>query len=194
MGLWSRLNQFYPVWLEAVIVALLVASFSFPLANYGDMPARIPTHFDVSGLPDAWSDKTPSAVLLGSLIAAVSYGGLTLLSWWVAVVDDPKKVINASKQRLAAMSKERAEQIRRVTLTFLFAIKFLLVAMLAYLSYAQTEVALGARESLGWPFTALAALLLVVCGFLTWRVLALVYGPERSGCGRAPVPRPPRRS
>ncbi|MBC7347181.1 MAG: DUF1648 domain-containing protein [Clostridia bacterium] len=190
MGLWSRLSQFYPVWLEPVLGLLIFFSFWYPLAQYPEMPARIPIHFGFSGLPDAWTDKNLGALLLGPLIAAISYGGMTFLSCWIALVDDPKKVINASEKRLAAMSEARAEEVRRATLVFLFGIKLVLVAMLAYLSYGETMVALGAWEGLGWPSTALVALLLGLCGFFTWRILVLVYGPEKYACGQRPGGRP----
>lgn len=186
MGLWSRLNQFYPVWLEAVLVALLVLAFRFPLAHYAAMPPRVPTHYGFSGLPDAWADKNLGIFLLGPLMAVVTYFLLTILSCWMVLVDDPKKVINAPKQRLAAMSEERAERVRRATLAFLFAIKFVLVAMLTYSSYAETMVALGRWERLGWPSTALVVLLLALCGLSTWRIIVLVYGPEQRNYGKAP--------
>lgn len=97
----------------------------------------------------------------------------------MALVDDPKKTINASKQQLARMSAERAELIRRLSLVFLFVVKAVLVGMFAYLSYGQTKVALGEWRGLGWPMWVFFAALMGVSAAFTWQLLRLVYRPEK---------------
>lgn len=179
MGLWRRLGQFYPVWLELFLLGLIAFSLWYPVVHYPEMPLRIPTHFGASGLPDAWSNKNLGALLLLPLLSAVAYANLTFLSCWMALVDDPKKTINAPKQQLARMSAERAELIRRLSLVFLFVVKAVLVGMLAYLSYGQTRVALGEWRGLGWLMWVFFAALMGVSAAFTWQLLRLVYRPEK---------------
>lgn len=55
-------------WIGPVVIALMVA---FALAVYGRLPERIPTHFDLSGEPDDWTDRFPGAFLMPALAAGV---------------------------------------------------------------------------------------------------------------------------
>lgn len=55
-------------WIGPVVIALMVA---FALAVYGRLPEQIPTHFDLSGEPDDWSDRFPGAFGMPALAAGV---------------------------------------------------------------------------------------------------------------------------
>lgn len=55
-------------WIGPVVIALMVA---FALAVYGRLPEQIPTHFDLSGEPDDWSDRFPGAFVMPALAAGV---------------------------------------------------------------------------------------------------------------------------
>jgi uncharacterized membrane protein len=43
---------------EAICLAGLAAAFGEVIANWSDLPARVPRHFGISGLPDGWGAKT----------------------------------------------------------------------------------------------------------------------------------------
>lgn len=174
----QQLTQSYLAWIEPLLLATVIFSFWYPLAHYADMPARIPTHFGISGLPDAWAYKNLGALLLGPLILALTYAGQTFLYYWIATTDDPKKLINAPKQRLDMMSTERAELARQTSLAFLLVLKVVMVAMLAYLSYAQTNTALGHWPGLGWLPAAFLAALIIVSAAFTWQLFRLIYCTE----------------
>jgi uncharacterized membrane protein len=55
-------------WIGPVVIALMVA---FALAVYGRLPEQIPTHFDLSGEPDDWTDRFPGAFVMPALAAGV---------------------------------------------------------------------------------------------------------------------------
>jgi len=55
-------------WIGPMVIALMVA---FALAVYGRLPEQIPTHFDLSGTPDDWTDRVPGAFLMPALAAGV---------------------------------------------------------------------------------------------------------------------------
>jgi len=55
-------------WIGLVMIALMVA---FALAVYGRLPEQIPTHFDLSGEPDDWTDRFPGAFVMPALAAGV---------------------------------------------------------------------------------------------------------------------------
>ena len=43
--------------LTALNIALVIAMIAGSVLAYPELPARIPTHFDISGRADAWSDR-----------------------------------------------------------------------------------------------------------------------------------------
>ena len=55
-------------WIGPVVIALMVA---FALAVYGRLPEQIPTHFDLSGEPDDWTDRFPGAFVMPAMAAGV---------------------------------------------------------------------------------------------------------------------------
>ncbi|MGB9920832.1 MAG: DUF1648 domain-containing protein [Moorellales bacterium] len=170
-----RLARYYPLWLELILVYLVFLSFWYPVTHYAEMPQRIPTHFGASGQPDAWADKSWASVLTLPLILAGVYAGLTGLAGYMAGVKDPKKLINVSPKQLEKITPERAEAIRRTVIRFLMGEKSLLVAMLSYLSYAETMTALGRWAGLGWVAWLFVAALVGSSAFLTAYVLGQVY-------------------
>ncbi len=174
--MWEKINKYYPAWWELLLLFLLFLSFWYPYVHYAEMPARIPTHFGASGLPDAWSPKNPANVFLAPVIMAVIYCFTTGLTLWMASVSDPKKIINASRRELERMSPERAELIRRVTLQGLFATKALIVGMAAYLAWASTQVALGKMAGLGWFMWVFVVGIMVASLYLTVRTIKLTLG------------------
>jgi uncharacterized membrane protein len=55
-------------WIGPVVIALMVA---FALAVYGRLPEQIPTHFDLSGEPDDWTDRFPGAFVMPAMAVGV---------------------------------------------------------------------------------------------------------------------------
>lgn len=82
--------------LHALNALLLVALFVYPILHYDELPDRIPQHFDASGAPDAWTEKTPFSVLLTPLIAlgcvALCYGSAWFIPRRPDLVNVPGKV------------------------------------------------------------------------------------------------------
>ena len=84
-----------------IILALVFMAFSlcYPWVNYDRLPERIPTHFDLTGEPDAWSEKSLGQLLLGPLITNVTWLMMVLVVWWMLKVEDPRRVINGPKEK-----------------------------------------------------------------------------------------------
>jgi immunity protein, SdpI family len=73
---------------DAVSLALLVATFGVTAAVYPSLPARIPTHFDLHGVPNGWMSRSVGAWLLPLVVLAVAallrFGAAILPSAWRA--------------------------------------------------------------------------------------------------------------
>lgn len=173
-NVWQKLAEHYPLWWEWVVLILIVFSFWYPAAHYAELPAQIPTHFGASGLPDAWSPKSPVSVYLAPLILVGTYILMTALNVWFALAPDPRKLINLPKKRLEKMTPEQVESIRGETIKGLFVLKFLLAAMSADLSYESTRVALGLQNGLNpvWLWSFFGAIMIYSLYF-TVRLLKL---------------------
>lgn len=176
--MWKRLNRFYPILLEVVLVVLIVLSFWYPLVHLSEMPARIPSHFGPSGLPDAWQVKSMWSILTLPIIIASIYLGMGAITLYLTLVSDAKKVINLPRNQLERMSVDRAELIRLITVRYLFAIKALVVVMQVYLSVGQTRVSLGLAQGLGWPMWLFFFGILALCGIMTVRLMLLMPSKE----------------
>lgn len=172
-SIWEKLNRCYPVWWEWVVLALIIFSFWYPAVHYAELPAQIPTHFGGSGLPDGWGNKNWINVYIVPLIMAVTSLGMTLITLWITVTEDPKKLINLPKKRLEQMTPAQMEEIRLATVKGLFVTKAVIVAMSAYLSYMSIQVALGMAKGLSWGIWFFVAALIGYSIYLTIQLLNL---------------------
>lgn len=168
--------------LMAVVVLLLAvatasASLAYAWLHYGDMPDRVPMHFDWRGEPDAWAERSfLHAMLLPSvsLITALMMGGVTLL------------VANARLSVRSDSGRSQRAQLafRRAVVGYLGLLTLLTVAMLAVGTVSSIEVALGRRAALHPAFMVLG----LGIGLVT--ILGVVYLAFRYGQGGARIEHP----
>ncbi|MGI6553129.1 MAG: DUF1648 domain-containing protein [Bacillota bacterium] len=159
-----------------IILALVFMAFSlyYPWVNYDRLPERIPTHFDLTGEPDAWSEKSLGQLLLGPLITNVTWLMMVLVVWWMLKVEDPRRVINGPKEKIKKMSRERAEEVRRIAVFHMLLIMLLVSMLIMNVSIGQVQVALGYRENIGPGILLLVALLLAEAFYVSWKCIGLV--------------------
>ncbi len=162
-------------WLMIILIIFCIGlSFYLPLVNYDLLPDPIPTHFNIYGEPDGWSSKSLINVLLGPIILSATLILMLPLTWWMAKVEDPKKIINTSKQKLEKMTIETAEEIRRITILHLLIILLLTALLILMITFNQVMVALGQAISLGSGILTIVLLLMFDCFYLTWKVMRLM--------------------
>ena len=132
----SKLN-----WLEA---ALLVAPFLALAFYWNDLPARVPTHWNIRGEIDGWSSKTPGVFLI-PLINLGMVALLRALPWL-----DPKL-------RRSADAQGRMLPTLRV-------IRLALLALLDAIFYVQIAVSLGRNINGGRVLIACTLVFLAILG------------------------------
>jgi uncharacterized membrane protein len=73
---------------DALAVAFIVATFGTTAALYPSLPARIPVHFDVHGVPNGWMSRAAGAWLLPFVMLGVAvllrFGAVLLPPAWRA--------------------------------------------------------------------------------------------------------------
>jgi uncharacterized membrane protein len=146
-------------------------------ARYPDLPDRIPTHFGITGAPDAWRPKSPASAMVLPVLTLVVGVGLSGLAWAVA---GARRALRAGDQGVSL----RAQMVfRRAMSRYLSGVALTTVSMLACLSVGSVQVGLGQAR-------ALPAAGLILVGALLLHVLAgALYLSLRYGQGGARLER-----
>ncbi len=94
--------------LLGVIGLLVLSLFAYAMTTYGELPARIPMHFNAAGDPDRFAARSWGSWLLlpivGTLVCAVTVGGSQLITRL-----PPEKMNLPNKELFLALP--RAEQL-----------------------------------------------------------------------------------
>jgi len=167
-----------PVIALVAAVACGLVAVAYTWAHYADLPARIPTHFDGSGNPDAWRDKSLMTAMLLPLMTLVTGTMLGGMAWLTA---HAKRAMRRADQ---GASLHAQMQFRAAMARLLSAVAILTTGMLGFMAIQSTRVALGATERLGSVVTILAvALAATALGGVLY--IALHYGQGGSRLEKA---------
>ena len=161
--MWAKIAKYYPPWFEFIPLMVVIFTISITVIFYGRLPDTIPSHFGISGSPDAWGHKG-MIILLPALSCGI-YLQLLLLNWFLIISpEDPSKAaINLSAARKQKLGPERLEEIRSLTARLMWLLNTLTAMLFAVIVEATVKVSLGQQQGLGKEiWLILAALLIVV--------------------------------
>ena len=171
--MWQKVRKIYPLQLEIVPLVLMFLAIYLTLINYPDLPDSIPSHFNFRGLPDRWASKSELIVYPAASIFV--YMLISSISVAMAVVKDPKRLINLPARMKDSLSVAQAERLRIILVRCLLTLKMAVIGMMTYLLYGNLEVALGRAEGLGyWPFVFVLVILIVV-GFMLYQSFRIAF-------------------
>ena len=152
--------------LRYTLVLAMLAVWGLALQAWPALPERIPMHFDLSGVPDRWGDKSLVSWFglpaLGTLLGFVM--GLLLPRWVAGMARRNSPWLNVpDKKRFAALpeaARERAVQPLVLGLTW---IVLLVQGMFAWIVVGSARVAMGEWPTMpAWPALSPLAVVLVV--------------------------------
>jgi len=143
-----------PILATAIATIGGAIAFCYAWLHYGDIPSRVPTHFGISGRPDAWAPKAFGSVMLLPLMTAVLCPGLGVMACWTA------RAKRAIRQADGGVSLAAQLRFRRAVTLFLSGTVVLVTLMLASMSVASVRVALGLAD--GLPAASMAAAIVLV--------------------------------
>ncbi len=106
---------------EFVALLAMVFMFGALAVHWGDVPDRVPTHFNAAGRPDAWGSK--ASLWLLPVIGVVSFGSLTVIA--------------------------RLKGARREVLGLLTVLKTIVAVSFAYIEVRIIMTAMGLANGLG---------------------------------------------
>jgi uncharacterized membrane protein len=131
-----------PLITTGLAVAAGLAAVGFALAHYGDLPERIPTHFDASGAPDGWSDRSLVQILLLPLMTLGLGGFMGLLAYFIL---HAKRSLRHADGGASLLAQDR---FRLAISRMLCGVTLLVTTLLTGLSFQQVQVARGIQPSL----------------------------------------------
>lgn len=134
---------------EILSVVALLTLMIIPIIYFGQLPDRIPSHFDFSGNPDSYLGK--GSIWILPIVGLVLYIGLTILNRFPHKFNYPAKI-----------TPENAEKLYGVTTQMMRVLKVVILGLFNYMTYQVINVALNHAEGLG--------------GYFVWVYLVFILG------------------
>lgn len=160
--------------LAFVVVACAVTTIHLG-TEYATLPEQIPVHFDATGAPDRWTEKSPVVIFLPVAMALILGGFMPLFGH---LVIHAKRSVRGPDPRRSAAAQNR---FRTATGRFLCALTYPVTLMMLWIAVGQVRVAQGRSESIGAGVLALG----VLTGVLAFG--GVIYLLARYGQGGARV-------
>jgi uncharacterized membrane protein len=150
--------------LQLAGVAVLMALCGYAFAVWGRIPPRVPVHFGARGLPDAWGAR--SSLLLLPVLGVALFVVLTVLERFPRLYNYPVR-----------LTAQNAEALFRLGRQLVVTVKLTTTAILAYLFWASTRVALGEMPGLHrWFFPLTLAVIGATLAVTLPRMIRLKSG------------------
>jgi uncharacterized membrane protein len=127
--------------------------------SWHELPEQVPSHFGISGQPDAWSGR--STLLILPAVAIVLWIGLTLLAR-----------IPHRFNYIVTISRENAAHRYLLARTLLSTLNAEIIVLFAYLTWQTIATARGSSEGLGtWFLPVLLLMIFSSLGVYLYRSL-----------------------
>ncbi len=151
------------IW-EVLPIAIIVATAAYLAPHYADAPAIIPTHFDLAGKPNQYAPK--------------SVGSYFIMVWVQIFIEIILTGATALIVGAKAIPGAADERFRKIWIRGLYALKVLILTLLAVIGLIVANAAAGART----PATGLIALIFSFLAVVLFGTMALAL---RTGPGGA---------
>ena len=139
-------------------LSLLWAITAYALSGSHPLPARIATHFDLSGNPNGWAE--PKVLWLLPAVGTLLYALMTVVS----------RYSRAFNYRVRVTPTNRAA-LQELALRMMAWLKAEVISLFAWIQHSTIEAARGSRGELS-PVSILLAIV-VVFGTVGWHILAM---------------------
>ncbi|MFC2015074.1 DUF1648 domain-containing protein [Chloroflexota bacterium] len=158
-------------------LVLLIITLYTAVINYPGLPENIPIDFDSKGMVDDWAGK--EMVFFYPGISTLIYAVFSAIGISMAVINDPKRLINMPRQWKDRLTAEDIESLRPMLIRFLYILKIVIMGMMAYLLYSSVEIAMGRAASVdSLPLYLFTLGIIGITGLLMWKLFRLVFTRE----------------
>jgi hypothetical protein len=155
------MNRAIQVLRSGVIAVAMLAPIVYLALNWSLMPATVPSHFGISGQPDAWGPRWN--LFLIPIVAIVIVSLLTVGRRFSDHFNYP-----------VVITDENRERQRQLGLGLLDDLRFIVATLLGYIAIQQMRTALNLTNGLGlWTLLLLiAALFGTIAAYIVRSILA----------------------
>jgi hypothetical protein len=133
--------------LEVAAVAGLLGMLLMAWAYWPELPARLPTHFGPSGLPDAWGGK--GSLFIMPVVGGFLYGMMTVIYRYPQICNYPVKLTEANVERQYRLARSLIQWLKAE-----------IICLFWYLEWQTIKVGLGKSGGLGGALLPITLLLL----------------------------------
>lgn len=141
----------FQLFLEIIGAAILISFFIFLVKSWGNIPERIPGHYNAAGVVDRWGNK--NEILLMPIIGAILYLGLTIITFFPQIWNVPMP-----------QNQENKEAVYKCMKTMLISLKVEITAMFFYITFHSVN-------AMDLPIAFLPIVLLIIFGSLTYFIV-----------------------
>lgn len=172
--MWSRINEYYPPWLEIIPAVCWGFALYYTYAHFALLPDQIPTHFGISGLPDDWSAKGFWSVYMIPVLGVIIWLSMAIMNYYFLIRPvDPGKFINLTCRQKEILGPEKLESIRIFTARGMVLLNLTMAAMLVIVQYGFINTALGIQKGLSFTVDVFAIALLAETIGLTVKLVSM---------------------
>lgn len=173
----KKYNKYLSLSLELIPFALLSITLYMAVINYSALPDNFPIDFNSKGMVEDWAGK--GAVFLYPGMNIFIYAVFTGIGIAMAVIKDPKRLVNMPRRWKDRLTNDGAEALRPMLVRFLYTLKIIIMCMMGYLLYSSIEIAMDRTASMdSLPFFMLMLGLFGIIGLLMWKLFHLVFTME----------------
>lgn len=143
-------------WLRYIPLAAVILGFVLVSANYGELPAEIPIHFNGKGEVDGYG---PKAMLW--ILPVINFGMFALLGW---APKTPFSMFNYP----VTITEENAARQHQIALDLIAYIRIIVCVLLSYLVFAVVQSALSGESRL--ENVAVFGVMVALFGVIGWKL------------------------
>lgn len=148
-------------------IAFILAVVSWMTAAYywDKLPAVIPVHFGIDGLPNSWADKSLFFVFLTPFVQTLILAGFAFL------YRKPQYSSIPTTMWLMALAKKQRDNAFDMIRIMLTGTLLFISVLFTYITYEMNVSAFDAKSGLSpWTMVALIGLMLIWLGYWTYKV------------------------
>ena len=134
--------------LEAIGIIGIILSLLAVMLSYNDLPDTIPRHYNFTGRPDGYGEKSILFILLA--LAILTYLIMTFSLRFPHLFNYPFEI-----------TEENAERQYKNSALLVRALKIIVTVIFGYLTYATIQNGLGKMHGLGTWFTPVTLLVML---------------------------------
>lgn len=134
--------------LEIIGAMILTALFIYIVKNWGDIPGKIPGHYNALGVVDRWGNK--NEILILPIIGGIIYLGLTIVTFFPEIWNVP-----------ATQTEENKKAVYRCVKTMVIALKVEMIGVFFYITFYSAN-------SWGLPIMFLPINFVIIFGTLIY--------------------------